>query len=116
MSYDINFWRYKPGISLDHQEVYELLSDGKRVEGLEDLPIREMLARLESQFADWERLGERNFEGGNRGAFEIFTTPQFLRVDCYGMSGDDMNQIIDIANEFGCPLFDPQVGKRFDSG
>ena len=43
MSYDINFWRYKPGISLDHQEVYEQLSDGKRVEGLEDLPIREML-------------------------------------------------------------------------
>jgi hypothetical protein len=24
-----------------------------------------------------------------------------------------MNQIIDIVNDFGCALFDPQVGERF---
>ena len=29
-------------------------------------------------------------------------------------SPDTMNQIIDLATEFGCALYDPHVGKRFD--
>lgn len=114
MSYDLNFWRYKKGIKLEHQAVYEQLSDAQRVEGLDELSIDAMINRVCELFRDWERLDGVTFDGGERGCFQLFTTSQVFRVDCYGMDGDDMNKFIDVGNEFGCPLYDPQVGERFD--
>lgn len=113
MSYDLTFWRYKPGAAQNHEQVYEKLSEGQAVDGLEDLPIDRIIARLRNEFADWQRLDDRTFDGGDRGGFQITTTSQCLRVDCYGMDGDHMNCFIDVAGEFKCPLYDPQVGKRF---
>ena len=46
MSYDLNFWKYKPSVSLDHEATYESLCEGREVEGLETLPIEKKLARL----------------------------------------------------------------------
>lgn len=116
MSYDLNFWKQKAGVKLDPQVVYEKLSDGKRVKGLETLPIDQILTRFQEVFAKgWEQLDPLNWERKrSKGSFQIFTTPQYFRVDCYGMSGEDMNKIVDIGLDFDCPLFDPQVGKRFD--
>jgi hypothetical protein len=114
MSYDLDFWKYKPGIVLGHQQVYERLSDGEYVEGLEDLPIPKLIARIGQVFLKgWTKIDEVTWESNN-GTFQLFTTVQFLRVDCYGVSGDDMNKFIDIAAEFGCPLYDPQVGQRYE--
>jgi hypothetical protein len=116
MSYDLDFWRYKADVKFDHQTVYEQLSDGRRVDGVEDLPIDAIVRRVNELFADWERYDDVTFDGGEPGGFQLFTTPQFFRVDCYGMSGDEMDKFIDIGNEFECPLYDPQVGRRFDGG
>lgn len=116
MSYDLDFWRYKTGVKLDHQKVYEQLSNGEQVDGLETLPVDKVLSRISQTFADWEKLDDVTFDGGDLGAFQVFTTPQFFRVDCSGMDGDEINKFIDIGNEFGCPLYDPQVGERFDGG
>lgn len=113
MSYDLNFWKYKPGVVLDHQRTYERLSDGQTVEGLEDLPVDRMLSRIGDVFGDWAKLSPDTWEG-KKGLFQILVTEQFFRVDCYGMEGEDMNQVIDVATEFGCPLYDPQVGVRYD--
>ena len=115
MSYDLNFWKYKPSVSLDHEATYESLCEGREVEGLETLPIEKMLARLTVLFADgWVQLDELNWEAPSRGAFQISTTPQLFRVDCYRMNGEDMNRFIDLGTEFGCPLYDPQIRTRFD--
>ena len=83
---------------------------------LEELPIEEMLSRVKAIFAGagWTQLDELNWESAG-GAFQIYTTSQFFRVDCYGMEGEDMNRFIDIASEFGCPLYDPQVGTRYET-
>lgn len=114
MSYDLNFWRYKSGIQLSHQAVYEQLSDGNEVEGLEDLPIDEIRRRIAEEFAkDWQQLDHNTWEGESA-AFQLYTTSQFFRVDCYGVLEEEMNRIIDVLSEFGCPLYDPQVGQRFD--
>ena len=114
MSYDLDFWKYKPGVALDHQSVYEQLRDGQEVDGLELLPIQDMIARVKTAFAAWQQLDDRTFDGGEKGTFQIFTTPQFFRIDCYDMGGEHMNVFIDIGHEFGCPLYDPQVEKRYD--
>lgn len=115
MSYDLNFWKCKLGVTLAHQQTYENLSDGQKVDGLEDLPIERMLVRIEEVFSDWEKLSSDSWKS-KKGAFQVFTTAQFLRVDCYGMDDEDINKMIDIAGEFDCPLYDPQVGTRFDGG
>jgi hypothetical protein len=114
VSYDLNFWRYQPGVVLDHQEVYDRLCDGNVVDGLLELPAERMLARVVVEFSDWDRLDDLMFDGGDKGGFQLYITPQLLRVDCYGLHVDHMNKLIEIAHEFQCPLFDPQVGRRFD--
>jgi hypothetical protein len=114
MSYDLNFWKQQPGSILDPQGVYERLSEGERVEGLEELPINRIMARIAETFTEgWERLDPENWES-SQGSFQVSTTPQSLRVDCYGLTGEVMNLFIEIGQEFGCPLYDPQTGVRFE--
>ena len=119
MSYDLNFWKYssEPGDDCDHQNVYEQLSDGQKLEGVEELPIDDILKRISEVFRveGWEKLGDLSWEGG-QAAFEIYTTSQFFRINCYGVERGDMNKFIDIASEFECSLYDPQVPQRFTIG
>lgn len=114
MSYDLNFWKYSPGVYRKHQELYERLSEGYAVEGLEPLPVAEIRERIARAFYDWERVGNDDWERNGRGAFRLFTTSQFVRIDCYGMAGTEMNKFVDILYEYECPLYDPQVARRFD--
>jgi hypothetical protein len=87
VSYELNFWKQNPGVRLDSQETYERLSNG-------DLPIEQMMEKVRQAFSEgWT---------------------QFFRVDCGRMTGEEMNVFIDIGIEFGCPLYDPQTGQRFE--
>jgi len=118
MSYDLDFWKYKKGVSLDNQTVYlKACCDGENVDGLEDLPIDEILKKIDETFSSWEKLDKESYENSSgEGAFQIETTPQSVRFDCYGVTEDDMNLIIEIMYDFGCPLYDPQVPERYDKG
>ena len=116
MSYDLDFWKYKKGAYFDNQEVYEKCSDEQTVEGLENLPIESILEDIRMEFISWKMI-ESNIDFENpkgKGAFQIFTTKQFVRFDCYGMDGEDMNRIIDVMDKYDCPLYDPQVSQRYD--
>jgi len=113
MGMDLNFWKYKENIYLNNQAVYEKLSAGDSVEGVEKLHISQILKDIEIAFKDWKKLSTCDFEK-KKSAFQIFTTEQFVRFDCYNMSHDDMNKIIDILFEHDCPLYDSQISERFD--
>lgn len=116
MSYDLNFWKYKKGTYLDNQEVYEKCSDEQIVDGLEDLPIDSILKNVQTEFTDWE-MEDSNIDYENpkgKGSFQIYTTKQFVRFDCYRMKGEDMNRIIDVMYKYDCPLYDPQVPQRYN--
>lgn len=116
MSMDLNFWKYKEGAAHDDNRIYELACcDGKMVEELESLPIDEIFKKIASVFSDWTALDKNHYEKEDRGAFEIFTTSQIVRFDCYDMQQTDMNVLMDILIDFGCPLYDPQISTRFDS-
>ena len=117
MSMDFNFWKYKEGAAHDNKRVYEsACCDGKIMDELESLPIEEIMNKITSVFSDWEALDETHYENEKegKGAFEIFTTPQIVRFVCYGMQETDMNALMDILIDFGCPLYDPQIETRFD--
>ncbi|WP_028263865.1 hypothetical protein [Atopobium fossor] len=117
MSVDLNFWKYKANVAHDHAAVYRAACcDGELLVELEFLPVDQILKKVNKCFSSWiTHDGDKDFEKDGRGAFQIFTTPQIVRFDCYGMQGDDMNALIDILAGFGCPLYDPQVSTRFDA-
>ena len=113
MGRDLSFWKYAKGFYLDNQDVYKKLSEGAFVEGLEALPISKILNDITTAFRDWKKESDVDFQG-KCGAFQIFTTEQFVRIDCYSISEDDMNRIVDILFEYDCPLYDSQISERFD--
>lgn len=117
MSMDLSFWRYKDSIAHNNETVYQTACcNGKLMEELESLPIDKILERVVTVFSDWTiQDGGKDFEKEGHGAFQIFTTPQIVRFDCYGMQEADMNSLMDILIDFGCPLYDPQISTRFDS-
>lgn len=116
MGLDLNFWKYKEGAVHNDIKVYETACcDGEIFDGLEDLPIDEITGTISSVFSSWNSIDKYNYEKDGNGSFQIFTTSQIIRFDCYGMFGPHMNLIIAIMHDYGCPLYDPQAQERFDS-
>lgn len=113
MSYDIVFWKQPAGFAPPPAEVYDHLCDGKAVPGLEPLPIDEIVGGIAKAFSSWDRLDKENWEHPTEGAFSVSSSRQHLRVDCYGVGGEHINSMIDVAYDFGCSFYDPQVGQLF---
>lgn len=116
MSMDLNFWKYQNDVSLDNATVYQkACCDHEDVEGLEVLPAEDILAEAARIFHDWNSLDPFNYESNaDHGSFQISITPQTVRFDCYSMDQTDMKRFSSIMSKFGCPLYDPQQGVRFD--
>ena len=115
MSYDLNFWKYKNNVYLNNQEVYEKCSDGETVEGLDELPIIEIKKQIAKEFSEWFLESDFFENPKGEGAFDVFTTSQFVRFNCsMKMQGEDMNRLIDVMLKHDCPLYDPQVPQRYD--
>ncbi|WP_299256360.1 hypothetical protein [uncultured Aquimarina sp.] len=117
MSYDLDFWKLKKDTYLKNQEVYKKCSEEEIVDGLEDLPIDSILNDIQIEITDW-KMKESNIDYENpngSGVFQIFTTKQFVRFDCYGIEGEDMNLIIDVMDKYDLLLYDdPKVPQRYD--
>jgi hypothetical protein len=113
--YELLFWRYLEETYLNHHEVYEALVEKEEVEGLQELPIEVITNRINSVFSQWERVDENSWKNPKgKGAFQVITTPQSVKIDCYGTEGKTMNQLVSVMEEFKCPLYDPQIPERYD--
>lgn len=113
--YELLFWKYKEGVYLNNQEVYEALDDKIEVEGLEQLPTNVILNRINSVFSKWERVDEISWKNNDGpGAFCVKYTPISVKIECYGTVGTTMDQLVDVMEEFKCPLYDPQIPARYD--
>ncbi len=113
--YELVFWKYLEGIYLNNHEVYEAIDDKIAVQGLEDLPIEVITNRINAVFSDWEKVDDDSWKSNNgKGAFQIITNQQSVKIDCYGTHGSVMDTLVSIMEEFKCPLYDPQVPERYD--
>jgi hypothetical protein len=113
--YELLFWKYEEGIYLNHQEVYEGLDEGEALVGLEPLPTDIILNRINSVFSSWERVDENSWKNNDGpGAFCLKTTLNSVKIECYGTVGTTMDKLVDIMDEYKCPLYDPQVPMRYD--
>ena len=113
--YELVFWQYADDIYLNHHEVYEKLCGAEIIDGLEIIPVNIILNRIENVCSTWEKLDINSWKNSNGiGAFQIITTKQSVKIDCYGTDGKTMDLLVSIMNEFKCPLYDPQVPARYD--
>lgn len=115
MGIDLSFWKCKEGVELPAGEVYgRACCDGLAVEGLEKLPIDAILAEVEAACGTWERTDKNTWEKETGEGFQLFTTPQVFRVDGYGLPREEMARFSELMSRYGCPVYDPQQGCRFD--
>ena len=115
MGIDLSFWKCKEGVDLPPAEVYGwACCDGLAVEGLEELPIDAILAEIEAAYGTWERTDKNTWEKETGEGFQLFTTPQVFRVDGYGLPREEMARFSELMSRYGCPVYDPQQGCRFD--
>lgn len=115
MGRQLAFWKYEDGTYLDNREVYMTSCiEGKNVKGLVELPRAEILAKLNSTFSSYTKLDSYNFESA-KSSFTVYPRQQSVLFDCsFSMPESELNTIIDIMLEYGCPYYDPQISIRFD--
>ena len=116
MSYDINFWKQERPLPLTAEEIYGHLCRREPVDGLARLPVDAILARLQQQFPQFDPKAEFPDVDVENGNIEFGWSDQHFRFDLRGeVSAADRNALVRIMHDFGCPLYDPQVNKRYDA-
>jgi hypothetical protein len=113
MSYDLLFWRQRDGAGRP-AEIAATLSEGQPVAGLDELPIDEIVMRVNVHFPLSISGGLTFWEGGADGMFELHRSAQHVHFCCRQLIGEHCNALIDIMAEFNCQLYDPQVDQRLD--
>jgi hypothetical protein len=109
MGYVLLFWNAGPGVKLQAAEIAREVTWGEEVEGLIDLPVREIIDRLKAAFPQHEERSGLLIGRTPGGSFEATWTWQFVRAECRDMSDDDRERLIEAV---GYPAFDPQLGIR----
>lgn len=121
---DLVFWKYKSGVVMDDNIVYEKYRFGRgTLKALEVLPLGELLERLRVLFSGWEVEQQEEYSYYFRSSeqkeywsdtnFLLFVygrnlnkerEHQLLRFSCHNMSEQQMDIIIQCMEEFQCKL------------
>jgi len=128
---ELVFWKYKAGVVLDDQDVYNKYRLGKgKLKALEALPLDEILQKIKDIFIGWQqntKVGRETtwrktswrfdcltqaedwsdthfwiFEYGRE--TEIQREHQMLKFICHNMSDEQINLILECMASFQCPL------------
>lgn len=100
------FWRSSSAVTLSAKEIARDLVWGEEVEGLIDLPVREILDRIKQEFPDNQEtpgLLSCQSSGGN---FEVTWSWQHLRVQHRGLPPADRGRLIDLIESFECMAYE----------
>ena len=73
MSIDLNFWKYENDTYLDNAIVYQKARrNNEKIEGLEILPIEDILKEIAVAFHDWNSIDLFNYEKKKSGVLFKF--------------------------------------------
>lgn len=119
MSYDLAFWKQADSETRPPRGLYEFFLDRQQVDGIPELPVEAVVARLLETFpsairepnGDSEWLDWTSDDG--RSGLQVEWTTQCVWSSLRPLDGDRANLIVDVLNEFGCALYDPQTDERF---
>jgi hypothetical protein len=84
------------------------LTWGEEVDGLIDLPVREIIDRLKAEFPQHEEKPGHLTGHGSAGSFEATWTWQHVSVQCRDLPVDDRQRLIDAIESFDCMAYEAQ--------
>lgn len=109
MSHVIAWWKPVPGFAGASEIVHRTLMAEEDVDGLCDLPIRQMIDAMKSEFADCgEVAGLLKYREGD---YEIHWTwsYQTMRAMADHFRDEHREKIIEIAQRHGCTVYDANL-------
>lgn len=119
MSYELVFWRQATMMSQSSTNTYESLNNHRKVDGLSELPIDDVLGEIAATFPSSQRESDGSDEwvrwtsANEEDSFRVTWSTQHVRVECNHLPLEQVNLLVKIGEKFGCPLYDPQTGERF---
>ncbi len=121
MSYALAFWKQKRPLQSPPVEVYRLLNSRRNMDGhvdlpaVAELPVPQILTRLKAVYPGLDPAAPvASFETPD-GHYDVSWSNKHFSFLLNADLGDSLNPLIEIMREFGCPLFDPQQNKRYDT-
>ena len=102
------FWGEDPAVKQPAETISQELNFGEDVDGLVDLPIKEVIDRIKSEFTG---VGEKPGVLGGRGYagdFQVSWSWQFFRIEGSHLEEDDRQKFISIGRDFGCQAYEPK--------
>jgi hypothetical protein len=107
-------WREQRDTGLTPAEIQRRLDADDDVDGLADLPIKEMLDHLKRDFPGCkETAGQLAWTSGAE-RFRATWTWQFLRLESEQLRDEHRDRFFELARAFGCPVFDPQMNWKLE--
>src|SRR3954469_17433217 len=100
------FWKAGPNVTLSRPEIARELLWGEDVDGLIDLPIREIIDRLKAEFPQHEEKPGLLICQGDSGSFEATWTWQHVRVNCRDLPTSDRERLLATIQAFGCMAYE----------
>lgn len=101
------FWRETmPLPATPSSLVRRLESGGDDVMGLGDLPIREMLDVLKTQFAGGKESAGVWSWRSDAASLQVSWTWQYMRLDLEQISDEHRDQLLELAQRFHCTAYD----------
>jgi len=106
------FWNARRPPPLPPEQLARELYWGEEVEGLDDLPVREILDRLKALFPQHEETTGLVRVQAAEGAFDVTWTWQTVRVDYETLGPADLEKLHQLLEEVGCDSY-ALTGPRF---
>ncbi len=110
-AYDLLFWKAGPAVKLSAPEVARELTWGEEVEGLIDLPIREIIDRLKAEFPQHEEKTGLLVGRAESGTFEATWSWQHVKVHCRDMPAEERQRLVDAIESFDCMAYEMPAGR-----
>jgi hypothetical protein len=100
------FWKPRENLALSPAEVARELGWGEDVEGLVDLPVKEIIDKLKGQFEEHlETPGLLVLKSGV-GRIEVTWTWQHIKLEMHDVEGADRERAAAAIVSFGCVEFE----------
>jgi hypothetical protein len=104
------FWKPGPKVKLSAPEIAREIVWGEEVEGLIDLPVREIIDRLKAEFPQCEEKSGLLVCRADAGTCEITWSWQFLRAECQDLATADRERLIEAVESFDCMAYESGRG------
>ena len=110
--YSLYFWNQPASFSLPHAHIAQELQYGNDVEGLIDLPVKEIIDRLKAEIPSAVENAGVLTANTECGSFKASWSWQFVKLDCHDLPEETRLRLCEIMQEFSAHAYDPQLNLR----